>query len=56
MISLLQGVIDVPGRFLVHNSDLIELDSESFGPSQKVHLFLLNDSLMIGIWIQHRYV
>jgi hypothetical protein len=48
------GVIDVPGRFLVHNGDLIEMDSDSFGQSQKVHLFLLNDSLMIGVWLQHR--
>lgn len=45
----------MPGRFLVHSGDLVEIDSESFGVIQKVSIFLLNDSLMIAMLMPHRY-
>ncbi|XP_052286222.1 exocyst complex component 8-like isoform X2 [Dreissena polymorpha] len=48
------SVTEVPGRQLVHNGDLAELDMESFNQVQKVHMFLLNDSLMIASWLTNR--
>ena len=48
------SVTEVPGRHLVHNGDLAELDAESFTQIQKVHAFLLNDSLMIATWLPNR--
>lgn len=47
---------EVPGRHLIHNGDLAELDAESFTQIQKVHAFLLNDSLMIATWLPNRYI
>ncbi|XP_063410901.1 exocyst complex component 8-like isoform X1 [Mytilus trossulus] len=48
------SVTEVPGRHLIHNGDLAELDAESFTQIQKVHAFLLNDSLMIATWLPNR--
>ncbi|CAG2203440.1 EXOC8 [Mytilus edulis] len=45
---------DVTRRHLIHNGDLAELDAESFTQIQKVHAFLLNDSLMIATWLPNR--
>ena len=45
---------EVPGRQLIHNGDLIELDIETFAQTQRVHMFLLNDSLMIASWLPNR--
>ena len=55
MCGLVQGVTEVPGRFLVHSGDLIEVDAESFSVVQKVSLFLLSDSLMVALLMPHRY-
>ena len=41
------SVTEVPGRFLIHDGDLIEIDAESFTQIHKVHAFLLNDSVMM---------
>jgi hypothetical protein len=46
--------MEVPGRFLVHSGDLVEIDAESLGTVQKVSIFLLNDSLMIAQLMPHR--
>lgn len=48
------SVTEVPGRQLIHNGDLVELDIESFAQMQRVHMFLLNDSLMIASWLPNR--
>lgn len=48
------SVTEVPGRQLIHNGELIELDSETFTCSHPVHAFLLNDSLMIASLLPHR--
>ncbi|XP_005112876.1 exocyst complex component 8 [Aplysia californica] len=48
------NVAEVPGRQLVHDGDLVELDAESHTQLQRVHAFLLNDSLMIATWIPNR--
>ena len=53
-ISIFQSVTEVPGRQLIHNGDLVELDIESFAQIQRVHMFLLNDSLMIASWLPNR--
>lgn len=53
-VSVWQGVTEVPGRFLVHSGDLIEVDAESLAVIQKVSLFLLSDSLMIALLMPHR--
>ncbi|XP_041378442.1 exocyst complex component 8-like [Gigantopelta aegis] len=47
-------VTDVPGRQLIHDGDLVELDGTTFTAIQRVHAFLLNDSLMIATWIPNR--
>lgn len=49
-----QSVTEVPGRHLIYDGDLAELDPESFTAVGKVHIFLLNDSLMISTWLPHR--
>lgn len=48
------SVTEVPGRQLIHNGDLAELHLESFSQLQRVHMFLLNDSLMIASWLPNR--
>lgn len=50
----LQSVTEVPGRQLIHNGELTELDPETFSPNHAVHAFLLNDSLMIASLLPHR--
>lgn len=54
LASLLQSITEVPGRQLIHNGDLAELDLETFVQIQRVHMFLLNDSLMIASWLPNR--
>ncbi|XP_053378630.1 exocyst complex component 8-like [Mercenaria mercenaria] len=48
------SVTEVPGRQLIHNGDLADLHTESFAQVQRVHMFLLNDSLMIASWLPNR--
>ncbi|CAI9734539.1 Hypothetical predicted protein [Octopus vulgaris] len=48
------SVTEVPGRQLIHNGELTELDPETFSPNHAVHAFLLNDSLMIASLLPHR--
>lgn len=53
---LWQSVTEVPGRQLVHDADLVEMDPETFVQMQRVHAFLLSDSLMMATWVPTRYV
>ncbi|ESO87616.1 hypothetical protein LOTGIDRAFT_207015 [Lottia gigantea] len=48
------NVAEVPGRHLIHNGDLVELDTENLTQVQRVHAFLLNDSFMIATWVPNR--
>lgn len=48
------AVTEVPGRYLVHSSHIVELDQESYDAVQIVKAFLLNDSLMICSLIKKR--
>ena len=49
-----QSVTEVPGRHLVHDTDLVELDPENFVQIQRTHAFLLSDSLMMATWVPAR--
>ena len=42
--------MEVAGRHLIHDGDVVELEPESFAQLQKCHMFLLNDSLMLASW------
>ncbi|KAK7469557.1 hypothetical protein BaRGS_00036405 [Batillaria attramentaria] len=48
------SVTEVPGRHLVHDTDLVELDPETHIQIQRVHAFLLSDSLMMATWVPTR--
>ena len=48
------SVTEVPGRYLIHSSHLVEIDPESLEPGNYVRAFLLNDSLMIATFIKKR--
>ncbi|XP_077998351.1 exocyst complex component 8-like [Glandiceps talaboti] len=50
----LTNVTEVPGRFLVHEGDLLELNVDNFEEIRKVHAFLLNDSVMITTYLPTR--
>ena len=47
-------VTEVPGRYLIHSSQLYELDCESYQELGEVKAFLLNDSLMTASPIYKR--
>ena len=46
------AVTEVPGRYLIHSSELLELDSHTYDLIQSVRAFLLNDSLMLAVPIK----
>lgn len=48
------SVTEVPGRHLVHDTDLVELDPETHTQMQRTHAFLLSDSLMMATWVPTR--
>jgi len=48
------SVTEVPGRYLIHSTHLVEIDPESLEPGNYVRAFLLNDSLMIATFIKRR--
>ena len=48
------SVTEVPGRYLVFSSHLVELDQESCEAVQLIRAFLLNDSLMIATHTKKR--
>ena len=48
------SVTEVPGRYLVYSSHLVELDQESCEAVQLIRAFLLNDSLMIATHTKKR--
>ena len=56
VIVCLQQVVEVQGRYLVHSGDMVEVDCESLTTLHKVHIFLLNDSLIVATWLPHRSV
>lgn len=51
---LLQRIAEIPNRYIVHDGDLVELDGETYLETQKVHIYLLNDSLVVTTFIRNR--
>ncbi|XP_070560701.1 exocyst complex component 8-like [Ptychodera flava] len=50
----LTGITEVPGRYLIHEGDLVELETNNFTEIAKVHAFLLNDGLLVTTYIPNR--
>uniref|UniRef100_H2Z9L4 Exocyst complex component 8 n=1 Tax=Ciona savignyi TaxID=51511 RepID=H2Z9L4_CIOSA len=48
------NIIDGADRYLVHDGDVSELDTDTFNQISKIHLFLFNDSLMVTTWVGTR--
>lgn len=48
------SIMEVPGRYLVYNGDVIEIDPVTLAQLQRLHFFLLNDSLMLAVWLPNR--
>jgi exocyst complex component 8 len=51
-----QSLLEVPGRVLLHDSDLIELDINDNSAIQRYHGYLLNDSVVLASWIPNKCV
>ncbi|XP_033104585.1 exocyst complex component 8-like [Anneissia japonica] len=47
-------VTEVPGRYIIYDTDLTELEPDSFQEIHKVHVFLLNDSLLVTTFQPNR--
>ena len=47
-------MLEAPGRHLIHDGDLVELDPESLAPTRELRAFLLSDVLMLATWLPHR--
>lgn len=47
-------IAEIPNRYIVHEGDLVELDTETYLETQKVHIYLLNDSLVVTNFIRNR--
>ena len=51
-----QRITEIPGRYIVHDGDLVELDTDTFSEVQHVHAYLLNDCLVITTPVVNRSV
>lgn len=49
-----KNIMEMPGRYLVYNGDLLEYDAENMSQIQKVHAFLMNDCLLVATWLANR--
>nr|XP_018897394.1 PREDICTED: exocyst complex component 8 isoform X1 [Bemisia tabaci] len=48
------SLVDIPGRQLMYDGDLLELDPIDNTPLQRVHAYLLTDTFIIASWILNR--
>ncbi|KAF4533158.1 hypothetical protein B566_EDAN001700 [Ephemera danica] len=48
------SLLEVPGRVLLHDGDLLELDINENTALQRIHGYLLSDSLVLTSWIPNR--
>ncbi|XP_071451392.1 exocyst complex component 8 [Hetaerina americana] len=48
------SLLETPGRQLVHDGDLLELDPCENTALQRVHGYLLSDGLMLATWVPNR--
>ena len=46
--------MEVEDRYLLFDGDLVELNQDDYSAMQRVHAYLLNDSLMIATWLSDR--
>ncbi|KDR14056.1 exocyst complex component 8 isoform X2 [Zootermopsis nevadensis] len=47
-------LLETPGRTIIHEGDLLELDPIENGALQRVHAYLFSDGYMIASWIPNR--
>ncbi|GLH13582.1 Exocyst complex component 8 [Gryllus bimaculatus] len=47
------AILEVPGRVLLHEGTLMELDPMDNKPIHQIQAYLLNDVLMLATWIQN---
>lgn len=47
-------VMEVEDRYLVFDGDLVELNQDDYTAMQRIHAYLLSDSLMIASWLSDR--
>ncbi|XP_043209469.1 exocyst complex component 8-like [Amphibalanus amphitrite] len=45
---------EVPSRYQLYESDLVELDQDTHTALQRVHGYLFNDALMMAVWLPDR--
>lgn len=45
----------MPGRSLLYDDDLLEIDPVENSPIQRVHGYLLSDGFMLATWLSNRY-
>lgn len=51
---IFQDLLEVPGRSLLYDDDLLEIDPVENGPIQRVHGYLLSDGFMLATWLSNR--
>lgn len=47
-------LLETPGRAILHEGDVLELDPVENTALQRVHAYLLSDGLMLATWIPNR--
>lgn len=47
-------LLDLPGRVLIHEGDLLELDPIENNPLKRIHGYLFTDGLMLSAWNANR--
>ncbi|KAF2880749.1 hypothetical protein ILUMI_25421 [Ignelater luminosus] len=48
------NILDIPGRLLIHEGDLLELDPVENNPLKRIHGYLFTDGLMLAAWNANR--
>lgn len=48
--------MEVEDRYLVFDGDLVELNQDDYTAKQRIHAYLLSDSLMIASWLSDKCV
>lgn len=49
-----KDLLEVPGRTLLFDDDLLEIDPVENSPIQRVHGYLLSDGFMLATWLSNR--
>ena len=51
-----QSVMELSDIHCVYEGDLVEVDQNTYVPRQKMHAFLLHDSMVMASYIPNRYL